>query len=80
MTVPAWQLCLCLSLVYLGAFLSGIRPACWFGTRLAPLVAAAGSAFVFYWLPWWWLELIAVALSAGLVIVSIFYYVRQRDY
>ena len=40
MTAWAWQLWLCMPLVYLGAFLSGIRPARWFGTRLMPLVAA----------------------------------------
>jgi hypothetical protein len=80
MTVPAWQYCLCLPLLYLGAFLSGIRPARWFGTRLVPLVAAAGCAIVLFWLPWWWLVLSGVALCAGLIIVSILYYVHQRDY
>ena len=46
MTGPRWQLWLCMPLLYLGAFLSGIRPARWFGTRLMPLVAAAAGAFV----------------------------------
>jgi hypothetical protein len=40
MTVDAWLAWLAISPVYLGAFLSGIRPAAWFGTRLAPLAAA----------------------------------------
>jgi hypothetical protein len=67
-------------LVYLGAFLSGIRPARWFGTRLVPLVAAAGCV-LFVWLSaWWWLWAISLALCAGLIIVSILYYAEMRDY
>jgi hypothetical protein len=37
-TMPAWTIMGILFLPYLGAFLSGIRPARWFGTRLLPLV------------------------------------------
>jgi len=39
MTENCWICCLGFSLVYLGAFLSGLRRARWFGTRLLPLVA-----------------------------------------
>jgi hypothetical protein len=80
MTVPAWQLWLSMLLVYVGAFLSGIRPARWFGTRLVPLVGAA-ACVLFVWLSaWWWLWAISLALCAGLIIVSIFYYAERRDY
>jgi hypothetical protein len=41
MTVPVWLTWLATATLYLGAFLSGIRPAAWIGTRLAPLAAAA---------------------------------------
>src|SRR5262245_52080769 len=41
MTKGAWLTWLSLATLYLGAFLSGIRPAAWLGTRLAPLAAAA---------------------------------------
>jgi hypothetical protein len=53
MTAGSWATWLAMTVVYLGAFLSGIRPAAWFGTRLAPLVAAAGLAMIFSycWLP-----------------------------
>lgn len=44
LTAPVWTVWLAMSLTYLGAFLSGIRPAAWLGTRLAPLAAAAGVA------------------------------------
>lgn len=40
MTWTAWCTAFSMTAVYLGAFLSGIRPAAWFGTRLAPLVAS----------------------------------------
>jgi hypothetical protein len=39
-TLQAWGLMGMLLLTYLGAFLSGIRPARWYGTRLLPLLAA----------------------------------------
>src|SRR5262245_29489859 len=41
MTAYIWWAWLAMIIVYLGAFLSGIRPAAWIGTRLAPLAAAA---------------------------------------
>ncbi len=41
MTLPTWQLWISMPIVYLGAFLTGIRPGRWIGSRLAPLVAAA---------------------------------------
>jgi hypothetical protein len=80
MTTPAWIWCLATPLLYVGAFLSGIRPARWFGTRLVPLLAAIGAAAVVADIPW-----LAVALCVSLIgttigLVSIFYYVRARDY
>ena len=41
MTIPVWLTWLAVGLVYLGAFLSGIRPAAWWGTRLMPLAGAS---------------------------------------
>ena len=41
MTFPTWSSWLAAFTLYLGAFLAGIRPAAWLGTRLAPLAAAA---------------------------------------
>src|SRR5262245_34471219 len=46
MTAPAWTIWLAMSAVYFGAVLSGIRPAAWLGTRLAPVAAAGAIAFV----------------------------------
>jgi hypothetical protein len=39
MTADAWWAWGIIVIVYLGAFLAGIRPARWFGTRLLPLAA-----------------------------------------
>jgi hypothetical protein len=52
MTAPSWATLLTMTTVYLGAFLAGIRPAAWFGTRLSPLVAALVLAWLisFCWL------------------------------
>jgi ABC-type transport system involved in multi-copper enzyme maturation permease subunit len=80
MTASAWQLWLSMLLVYLGAFLSGIRPARWFGTRLIPLVAACMMAFLAATLPWLWLTAVTVAVCAALITVSIFYYANNRDF
>jgi hypothetical protein len=80
MTADAWQLWLGMSLIYLGAFLSGIRPARWFGTRLVPVVTAAVCVFFLAWIPWWWLELPSLAVCAGIFLASISYYARWRDY
>ena len=80
MTAGAWQLWLCMPLLYLGAFLSGIRPARWFGTRLVPLVAAGFATFLVAMVPWWWLTAVGLAISAAIIVVNIFYYAEQRDY
>src|SRR5262245_11450721 len=42
MTLQSWSAWLSAATIYLGAFLSGLRPAAWLGTRLAPLAAAGG--------------------------------------
>ena len=46
MTASYWQVVLLLPLVYLCAFLSGLRPARWFGTRLLPLAASLAMLFL----------------------------------
>ena len=80
MTVPAWQLWLAMPVLYFGAFLSGIRPGKWFGTRLAPLVAAIFVAAAASNFPLLWLTLL-VSLAAIVVFnISIFYYAHARDY
>lgn len=79
MTIPVWMTWLSISLVYLGAFLSGIRPAAWLGTRLMPLAAACALATLAASIPP--LVGLAVALVAGMTLVSLILYVAQtRDF
>ncbi|MEO2049664.1 MAG: hypothetical protein ABGX16_24155 [Pirellulales bacterium] len=51
MTVPAWRMWLSMLLIYLGAFLTGIRPGRWFGSRLVPLVTSGLVLFLAIALP-----------------------------
>jgi hypothetical protein len=44
MTLPVWQIWWSMTVLYLAAFLSGLRPGRWFGSRLLPLVAAVPPA------------------------------------
>lgn len=79
MTLTAWTAWLAISAVYLGAFLTGLRPAAWLGTRLAPLVGACGLAMLAAAMPpvavsW----LLLLALDALLVLL-ILHVARERD-
>jgi hypothetical protein len=82
MTGDSWKLAFRLPLLFLGGFLSVIRPGHWFGTRVVPLVGAMGwftlvsviSPF-FWWLYW-------PLLCAGYMgwLIAIDYYFEHRDY
>jgi ABC-type transport system involved in multi-copper enzyme maturation permease subunit len=81
MTAPAWWTVLVIPTLYLGAFLSGIRPARWFGTRLLPLVAASVAVIVIYAMPWKWsLGIPAAALVDAVLIACVSFVAGQRDY
>jgi len=84
MTVPAWILWFGIAILYLGAFLTGIRPGRWFGTRLLPLVAAGlatvATTSVFFLYCQEWLILILILLVEVGTIAVIFFVVRMRDY
>lgn len=80
MTGWAWNLWLTTPLVYVGAFLSGIRPARWFGSRLAPLLAAIGVAVAVTYVPWFWLAAAISVLGTVAGLVVVLYYVQSRDY
>jgi hypothetical protein len=80
MTASAWTTWIDLPPVYFGAFLSGIRPGKWFGTRLVPLLAAIFGSVVASAMPWFWLAAAISFAASALLITDIFYYVRHRDY
>jgi hypothetical protein len=81
MTMLAWRIWLVLPIVYLGAFLSGLRPARWFATRLLPLMGCGVAVIcVLYMTSWMLLGLpLTVVLYAGLIYV-ICHVARTRDY
>jgi len=80
MTAWAWKLWFAFPLVYLGAFLSGIRPRRWFGSRLLPLATAGVLAAVAAAMPWWWLALAIVLVAAAAYVAIIFHTVQTRNF
>jgi hypothetical protein len=80
MTGDAWQLTFLMPLLYLGAFLSGLRPARWLGTRLLPLVAVVLFLLLLDWLPWWSAGFPLALALYGLLVASICFVARVRDY
>lgn len=88
MTRSSWQAWFSITPGYLAAFLVGMRPARWFGSRLLPLVGAGLLAFLIaQWAfvnspaPWWWiLGVLAILLFDAWLVASIFYVSRTRNY
>jgi hypothetical protein len=80
MTGLAWHTMLMMPLVYLGAFLSGLRPARWFGTRLLPLIAVLLVIMMLLTAPLLHLRLPLTLLLSGLMVWTICYVARTRDY
>ncbi|HUY35569.1 MAG TPA: hypothetical protein VMV69_22690 [Pirellulales bacterium] len=82
MTVGTWEVLFGLTALYLAAFLSGLRPGHWFGTRLLPLAAAAVLVTLIELLPGPPVAVrlaVLVLLDAALV-SSILFVSRTRDY
>jgi hypothetical protein len=81
MTADAWEAWGLIAIVYLGAFLAGIRPARWFGTRLLPLAAAGVLAGVLTLaLLWPVLGIAAILLVAACLVGLIHFAARTRDF
>lgn len=81
MTVQTWKVWIAMPLVYLGAFLSGIRPGRWMGARLLPLAAACAVTGLVLFLPWWPIfGLGIIALSSVVLVSNILFVARARDY
>jgi hypothetical protein len=83
MTLPSWEMWLTVPVLYLGAFLTGIRPGRWVGSRLLPLVAA-GLVAIFTVAQisseessWW---LLVPLVADALMIAGIFFIAHTRDF
>ena len=81
MTLVVWQGWLAATVLYLGTFLGGLRPARWVGTRLLPIVAALFLACLFT-APIWRLSFeIPILVIVDLLLVAVILFVAQtRDY
>jgi hypothetical protein len=81
MTAPAWHVALAYPLLYVGAFLSGLRPARWFGTRLLPLAASAVLLYLLEFQPGRGVAALPVAaVSYALLAANVCHVARVRDY
>ena len=86
MTAPAWNAWLVMTIVYFGFFLSGIRPARWYASRLLPAATACFLVFLgvilFMEVAWWngFVALASVLLVDALLVAVILHVVRTRDY
>ena len=80
MTLPAWMLWLGMSLLYAGAFLSGLRPARWFGTRLLPLAGSVLGTLMIAVEHDVTLVRLLGAVVAALLLAAIGFTIRTRDF
>jgi hypothetical protein len=86
MTRPVVGAWLAMITVYLGAFLAGLRPGAWVGTRLAPVAGAIGLIFVveaLAWLPGALPVVLGPSLLGGAdvaFITAILYTAQSRDF
>ena len=91
MTLDAWRALLSMVPIYLAAFLSGFRPARWFGSRLLPLVGTASlllflqtpvDTWLQVWLNWrwWYWGPAAMVLLCAVLVALILDVARTRDF
>jgi ABC-type transport system involved in multi-copper enzyme maturation permease subunit len=78
----ALQIMFAMTLVYIGAFLSGLRPARWIGTRLLPLAGSCVLAAALVAICWLFgmVGLLLIALCDFFLIVAVLHMARTRDY
>ena len=80
MTIPSWQLWFTLPLVYSAAFLCGVRPGRWYGSKLLPLVGGGALALILCTQPWWWIALVGSALGSAMCVGCALHVAATRDY
>lgn len=78
---PLLRILVCVPVVYCGAFLTGLRRANWFFSRLAPGIGVMLCWFILPYLPQWWI--VAPLVTAGfaaLLISVMFHEAAHRDF
>jgi hypothetical protein len=84
MTAPCWVTWFSLTILYLGAFLTGIRPGRWYATRILPTAGAAFAIFLGFGIAecssrYLWTVLLCVAADIGFL-AAIYNVLLSRDY
>jgi hypothetical protein len=80
MTLPAWQVWAAAPAIYLAAFLCGMRPARWYGSKLLPLVACGAAASLLIVQPYMWITVTGTLVLAALSLPAAIDVVQTRDY
>jgi len=80
MTVDAWRAWLALPVLYFAAFLSGMRPAKWYATRLVALVVGVSITLVLAWQAWMSLAILGSVAASSLLVACTLYMAAARDY
>lgn len=81
MTVGTWLIWFRLPIFYLAAYLSGLRPGRWLGSRAIPLVAAPLLfAFIFIFAAWPIVSLVATLFVEAAYLYVILFVASARDY
>ncbi len=81
MTLPTWQALIAITMLYLAAFLCGLRASRWFGSRLLPLAAVGLAAWNLAVSPLpWWLALPIILAASVVLLACIAHVVCARDY
>jgi hypothetical protein len=80
MTVPSWHAWFVLPAIYSAAFVSGLRPGRWFGSKLLPLAGCIIVVFILLAQPWPWIALLVSALLTVLYVGTAIDVAESRDY
>lgn len=81
MTEPWWRSIAAALVCYLGAFLTGLRPAYWLGSRTWPAITAALLALILKFAPIWpLLAYIGLLMLGALLLYSILDVAERREY
>jgi len=80
-TAMYWKSCFGLSMIYLSGFLSGLRQARWYGSRLLPLVVSVSAAFQLLSTEILFnTSVVLIALIDCLFLAAIYYQLTHEDF
>jgi len=78
---PVLRILVCVPVVYLGAFLTALRRANWFFSRLMPAVGVFVCWFILPYLPAWWIVAPLATAGFGAVLIALMFHVASsRDF